>query len=77
VEVWVEDMFFSCFALPLVKNLIFKINLSFKKHFLARHQWLMPVILTTQEAEIRSIKVRSQPGQTVPRDPILKNPSQK
>jgi hypothetical protein len=26
-----------------------------------KHQWLTPVILTTQEAEIRRFKVRSQP----------------
>jgi hypothetical protein len=26
-------------------------------------QWLMPVILATQEAEIRSIAIRSQPRQ--------------
>jgi hypothetical protein len=32
----------------------------------------MPVILATQEAEIRRISVRSQPKQIVPRDPILK-----
>jgi hypothetical protein len=37
---------------------------------------LMPVILATQEAEIRRIVVRSQVGQIVPREPILKNPSQ-
>jgi hypothetical protein len=29
------------------------------------HQWLMPVILVTQEAEIRRIVVRSQLGQIV------------
>jgi hypothetical protein len=29
------------------------------------HQWLMPLILTTQEAEVRKIMVRSQPGQIV------------
>jgi hypothetical protein len=38
---------------------------------------LMPVILATQEAEIRSIMVQSQPRQIVSKDPISKNPSQK
>jgi hypothetical protein len=37
----------------------------------------MPVILATQEAEIRRVTVQSQPGKIVPRDPILKNLSQK
>jgi hypothetical protein len=36
-----------------------------KKFQIARHQWLTPIILATQEAEIRRIAVRSQPGQTV------------
>jgi hypothetical protein len=36
-------------------------------------QQLTPVILTTQEEEIRSISVQSQPGQIM-RDPILKKP---
>jgi hypothetical protein len=40
----------------------------------ARCWWLMPVILATQEAEIRRIAVWSQPGQIVPWDPILKKP---
>jgi hypothetical protein len=35
-------------------------------------QWLTPVIPATQEAEIRRIKVRSQPGQIVPQSPISK-----
>jgi hypothetical protein len=44
----------------------------------AGHQWLTSIILATQEAEIRRITVRSQPGQSIPRDPISKKkPSQK
>jgi hypothetical protein len=35
----------------------------------------MPVILATQEAEIRRIVVRSQPRQIFLRDPISKNPN--
>jgi hypothetical protein len=44
----------------------------------AGHQWLTPIILATQEAEIRRISVWSQPGQivheTLPeKKPITKN----
>jgi hypothetical protein len=39
---------------------------------LDRRQWLTPVILVTQEAEIRRIEVQSQPGEIVPPDPISK-----
>jgi hypothetical protein len=42
-----------------------------------RHRWLTPVILGSQEAEIRRIKVRSQPGQIVRKTLSQKNPSQK
>jgi hypothetical protein len=35
----------------------------FKKVTTAGHQWFMPVILATQETEIRRIMVWSQPGQ--------------
>jgi hypothetical protein len=39
----------------------------------ARCQCLIPVILATQKAEIRRIKVRSQPQAYISRDPISKN----
>jgi hypothetical protein len=39
-------------------------NLS-KRMNTAKHRWFMPVILITQEAEIRRILVRRQPGQIV------------
>jgi hypothetical protein len=39
------------------------------------HQWLMPVILATQETVISRITVQSPPGQTVYEILSLKNPS--
>jgi hypothetical protein len=39
--------------------------------------WLTPVILATQEAEIRRIVVRSQPWANSSQDPISKNPNTK
>jgi hypothetical protein len=38
---------------------------AFKDSPQSRVQWLTPVILATQEAEIRRIEVRSQPGEIV------------
>jgi hypothetical protein len=43
-----------------------------KKIIKARYWWLTPVILATQDAEIRKTAVPSQPGQNSFRDPILK-----
>jgi hypothetical protein len=40
----------------------------------AGHQWLTPVILVIQEAEIRRIIVQSQPRQIVCEIPISKKP---
>jgi hypothetical protein len=44
----------------------------FKNH-LAGLGWVTPVILATQEAEIRSIAVRSQPWRIVCETPISEN----
>jgi hypothetical protein len=48
-----------------------------KQEFTAGRHWLILVILTTLEAEIRRIGVQSQPGQIVRRPYLEKNPSQK
>jgi hypothetical protein len=44
---------------------------------LAGHRWLIPVILATQEAEIRGIAVRSQPRHIIHETLSQKNPLQK
>jgi hypothetical protein len=43
----------------------------------ARHQWLSPVILATQEAKIWRVMVRSQPGEIVLHPVSQKTLSQK
>jgi hypothetical protein len=48
-----------------------------RKNFFARCPWLTPVILVTQEAEIRRIEVQSQRGQIVYKTLSRKNQSQK
>jgi hypothetical protein len=54
-----EDLRFNA-SLGYIQRLCLK-----EKKILARQWWLMPVILATWEAEIRRIKVQSQPRQTV------------
>jgi hypothetical protein len=48
-----------------------------RKLSMARCQWLTPIILATQEAEIRRIVVQSQPRQIVRETLFQKYPSQK
>jgi hypothetical protein len=43
----------------------------------AGHQWLTPVILATQQAEIKRITDQNQPGQIVCKILSQKSPSQK
>jgi hypothetical protein len=42
-----------------------EMGVGIKKRKWARRQWLMPVILATQKAEIRGITIQSQPRQIV------------
>jgi hypothetical protein len=47
--------------MPAYSENVLKIN----REELAKHWWLMPVILATQKAKIRRIAVQSQPRQIV------------
>jgi hypothetical protein len=52
------------FLVRVSKFQVFK-GLRYKTQHFARRQWLTPIILATQEADIRSITVQSQPEQIV------------
>jgi hypothetical protein len=67
----------NCHNESLVYNEYILIKKLMGKKWIARCWWLTPVILATQEVEIRRIVVRSQPGQIVHKTPSRKNPSQK
>jgi hypothetical protein len=51
-------------------------NFNLNAHSIPGHQWLTPVILTTQEAEIRRMAIQSQPRQIVFETLSQRNPSQ-
>jgi hypothetical protein len=53
------------------------IHAGFKKEKTTGCWWLMPIILATQEAEIRRITVQNQPLQIVHQILSQENPSQK
>jgi hypothetical protein len=48
---------------PVTRNILKDVQI--KKFPLVRRWWFMPIILATQEAEIRKKAVQSQPGQIV------------
>jgi hypothetical protein len=53
-------------------SLFYKVRSYLKKQKPARCQWLISVILATQEAEIRRTMAQSQPWANSSQDPILK-----
>jgi hypothetical protein len=57
-----KSLFLSLYYIYIYIYIYLSIYLSIF-FFFAGHQWLMHIILATQEAEIRRIEVRSQPGQ--------------
>jgi hypothetical protein len=75
-------MTLSCFKKSLGETILYHnlsihlfnpcIPSSLEEKMLSQHWWLIPVILATQNAEIRRIMVQSQPGQVVPGDLISK-----
>jgi hypothetical protein len=60
----------------MINDLDFKVNVE-NNSYVGRHQWLVPVILATQEAEIRKTAVLSQPRQIVGESPSQKYTTRK
>jgi hypothetical protein len=61
----------------LISNLLYHKQCFIPNFIPAECQWLTPIILVTQEAEIRRTEVRSQPGQIVCETLSQKSPSWK
>jgi hypothetical protein len=75
---WPAFCMFSCIKLIIVQILSqIIIRFFFKELLPVGHQWLMAIILATQEAKIRRIVVWSQFGQIVCETLSQKHPSQK
>jgi hypothetical protein len=55
----------ACMELHFVKNIQSTVCDSWQEVVKTRCRWFMPVILATQEAEMRRTTVRSQPRQIV------------
>jgi hypothetical protein len=63
---------------PMLQELLHNHTWSYLENYEAGHHGLIPVILDTQKAEIRKIKVQSQPGQLACKTQAWKkNPSWK
>jgi hypothetical protein len=71
-------LFQKWFSIPMYSSVFSTSSCScFKVSVLARHRWLIPVILATQETEIRRVTVWSQCRQIVCETLSQKNPSKK
>jgi hypothetical protein len=55
---------------------MFHVGSHLKTLILARHLWLMPIILATEEAGIRRIRFKASQAKSL-EDPILKIPNTK
>jgi hypothetical protein len=61
-------------AKAVLRGKLIAMSANIKKSGLTGHWWLTPVILATQEAEVRRITVQNQHGANSSQDLILKKP---